>query len=128
MNPQSRSSFHNTIGDVSELFGLTPRAKRFYEERGLIWTRRDSRNRRLFDDDSRRRLQLIATLRRSHLALPDIADILDCEGGEAKQVTLAIGKLSAQRQRLEEMLQALQGAMEELSRRQHPLHPRSPAA
>jgi len=121
-------SFDNTIGDVSELFGLTPRAIRFYEERGLIWTRRDSRNRRLFDDDSRRRLQLIATLRRSHLALPEIADILDCEGGEAKQVTLAIGKLSAQRRRLEDLLQALQGAMEELSRQQHALHPQTSAA
>jgi DNA-binding transcriptional MerR regulator len=128
MSPQSRTSFDNTIGDVSELFGLTPRAIRFYEERGLIWTRRDSRNRRLFDGDSRRRLQLIATLRRSHLALPEIADILDCEGGEAKQVTLAIGKLSAQRRRLEEMLQAIQAAMEDLSRRQQTLHPRSSAA
>jgi DNA-binding transcriptional MerR regulator len=128
MSPQSRTSFDITIGDVSELFGLTPRAIRFYEERGLIWTRRDSRNRRLFDGDSRRRLQLIATLRRSHLALPEIADILDCEGGEAKQVTLAIGKLSAQRRRLEEMLQAIQGAMEDLSRRQQTLRPRSSAA
>ena len=128
MSPQSRSTFDSTIGDVSELFGLTPRAIRFYEERGLIWTRRDSRNRRLFDEDSRRRLQLIATLRRSHLALPEIADILDCEGGEAKQVTLAIGKLSAQQRRLEDLLQALQGAMEELSRRQQALHLRSSAA
>ncbi len=127
MNPRSASSFDNTIGDVSELFGLTPRAIRFYEERGLIWTRRDSRNRRLFDDDSRRRLQLIATLRRSHLALPEIADILDCDGGEAMQVNLAIGKLSAQRRRLEDLLQALQGAMEELSLRPQRL-PQSSAA
>jgi len=128
MSLRSGSSFDNTIGDVSELFGLTPRAIRFYEERGLIWTRRDARNRRLFDDDSRRRLQLIATLRRSHLALPEIADILDCEGGEAKQVSLAIGKLSAQRERLEGLMQALRVAMEDLSRRQHALGPRSSAA
>jgi DNA-binding transcriptional MerR regulator len=128
MTPHPGSTFDNTIGDVSELFGLTPRAIRFYEERGLISTRRDSRNRRLFDDNSRRRLQLIATLRRSHLGLPEIADVLDCEGGEAKQVNLAIGKLSAERRRLEDLLQALQAAMEELSRRQHALHPRSSAA
>src|SRR2546423_12134865 len=107
MTVQSRSYFDTTIGDVSELFGLTPRAIRFYEERGLISTRRDTRNRRLFDDDSRRRLQLIAALRRSHLALPEIADILECEGGEARQVNLAIAKLLAQRGRLENLMQAL---------------------
>ena len=128
MSTQSGSSFVNTIGDMSELFGLTPRAIRFYEERGLIWTRRDSRNRRLFDDDSRRRLQLIATLRRSHLPLPEIAEILDCEGGEATQVTLAIGRLSAQHRRLEELLHTLQGAMDELSLRRGALQPRSSAA
>ena len=127
MNQGSGYSVLNTIGDVSTLFGLTPRAIRFYEERGLIVTRRDGRNRRVFDDQTRRRLQLIATLRRSHLPLPEIADILDCEGGETKQIGAAMGKLATQRRRLERLLQDLEAAMDELAAGQA-IAPRNAAA
>ena len=115
MDCTSGASVRSTIGDVAELFGLTHRAIRFYEERGLISPRRDRLNRRIFDETARRRLQLITALRRSHLSLPEIESVLDCPGGEAAQLDLALTKLRAQRRRLELQLTQVMAASEELA-------------
>jgi DNA-binding transcriptional MerR regulator len=85
------------IGSVAASFGLTNRAIRFYEERGLICATRDSMNRRVFDDDARRRLEVIALLRRVRVPLPDIQQVLECEAGELARMTLALQKLKAQK-------------------------------
>ena len=75
-----------TISHVCALFTLTPRAIRFYEERGLIRPERDRMNRRIFDGAVRRRLKVIADLRRAGLPLWEIGALLD----EAEdEVTLA---------------------------------------
>jgi DNA-binding transcriptional MerR regulator len=115
MNVMGGASVRSTIGHVAELFGLTHRAIRFYEERGLISPRRDARNRRIFDETARRRLQLITALRRSHLSLPEIEDVLDCPGGETDQLNLALAKLHAQTHRLQLQLSQVKAASEELA-------------
>ena len=71
-----------TIGGLCSLFGLTPRAIRFYEERGLVTASRDARNRRIFDRRARRRLQFIADLRHAALPLNDIRELLDGAGDD----------------------------------------------
>ena len=67
------------IGELVGLMGVTPRAIRYYEERGLIETRRDGRNYRRFDRRNRARLHLIATLRAGGLGRRDIRRVLDLE-------------------------------------------------
>jgi DNA-binding transcriptional MerR regulator len=74
------------IGRMCALFGLTPRAIRFYEERGLIRPGRDAQNRRLFDGLTRRRLELIAELRRAGLPLQEIHSLLEVGGTDAALV------------------------------------------
>jgi DNA-binding transcriptional MerR regulator len=117
MKLKTGGSVRSTIGDIAELFGLTHRAIRFYEERGLISPRRDQLNRRIFDHTERRRLQLITALRRSHLSLPEIQSVLDCPGGEVAQLELALAKVRAQGRRLELQLSQVKAAGEELAAR-----------
>jgi DNA-binding transcriptional MerR regulator len=110
----SRSGRHDvaawgvTIGELCSLFSLTPRAIRFYEERGLVTATRDARNRRVFDRRARRRLQVIADLRRGGLPLDEIGELLDAAGDdEIRLRQQALAKLAAQ-------LQALDATREDL--------------
>lgn len=91
-----------TIGQLCCLFNLTPRAIRFYEERGLVTAARDGRNRRIFDHQARQRLQFIADLRRARLSLHEIRDVLDgTDGDETQLKQQVLAKLAAQLQRLD---------------------------
>lgn len=66
----------HTIGELSELFGITLRTIRFYEERGLLAPRRAAARTRIYDRDDVARLSLIVTCRRYGLAVHEIADLL----------------------------------------------------
>lgn len=64
------------IRDISEEFGLTPRAIRFYEKKGLIKPARDAKNRtlpRVFNDEDRARLADIIALAKMGFTLNEIA-------------------------------------------------------
>lgn len=92
------------ISELSKLYGLTPRAIRFYEERGLVETSRDRLNCRRFDARARDRLRLIADLRRAGLTLGDIEEILDLEErGSDVQIDAALTKLEARRVQIDQM-------------------------
>ena len=47
--------------EASRRFGLTPRAMRYYEERGLIDVDRDWQNRRCYDEAAQQRLARLAS-------------------------------------------------------------------
>jgi DNA-binding transcriptional MerR regulator len=101
-NPTHAAAWGVTIGQLSSLFSLTPRAIRFYEERGLVTATRDGRNRRIFDHHARRRLQFIADLRRARLSLHEIRDVLDgADGDETQLKRQVLAKLAAQLQALD---------------------------
>jgi DNA-binding transcriptional MerR regulator len=101
-----------TIRDVCNLFSLTPRAIRFYEERGLISPTRDRKNRRVFDSAARRRLKLIAELRRAGLPLWEIAALLD----EALDETaMAVGARQLLCQRLEALEETREGLIQAIA-------------
>lgn len=92
------------ISELSKLYGLTPRAIRFYEERGLVETSRDRLNCRRFDARARDRLRLIADLRRAGLTLGDIEEVLDLEQqGADVQREAMLRKLEARRAEIEQM-------------------------
>ena len=85
------------ISTVCELFGLTPRAVRFYEDRGLVTSGRDKFNCRKYDSRARARLEQIAAYRQAGLSIDDILEIftLQAEGDEAAQRECATRKLKA---------------------------------
>ena len=64
------------FGDAMRLFGMTARALRLYEERGLVEARRDPMNRRYYDALARKKLARIASLRTAGLSLNEIREIL----------------------------------------------------
>jgi DNA-binding transcriptional MerR regulator len=76
MTPVALAEPECLITEICELFGLTRRAIRLYEEKGLVRPRRDAVNRRLYGEESRARLQLIAPLRRAGLSIDEIRYLL----------------------------------------------------
>ena len=76
-----------SIGELAEMFGITPRAIRFYEDRGLLAPRRAGKN-RIFGDRERVRLDFILRGKRLGISLAEIGewlDLYDMEDGERRQ-------------------------------------------
>jgi DNA-binding transcriptional MerR regulator len=92
------------VADAMRLFGLSARALRFYEERGLIEAGRDRHNRRFYDAEARRRLEWITRLRAADLPLADIREVLQAEDRNQQGQDFALAKLHAQRRRVEAAL------------------------
>jgi DNA-binding transcriptional MerR regulator len=65
-----------TISQLAREFAVTPRALRFYEDKGLLTPRRDGLN-RVYSYSDRGRLQLILRGKRVGLSLIEIKEILD---------------------------------------------------
>jgi DNA-binding transcriptional MerR regulator len=105
-----------SIGELAELFGVTPRAIRFYEDRGLLTPRRVGKT-RIFSDRERVRLDFILRGKRLGISLAEIGDWLDLynmEDGERRQYKALlegsrqrIADLERQRADLEETLKEL---------------------
>ena len=76
-----------TIRQLCQEFGCTPRALRFYEDKGLLAPGRDGLN-RVYSYKDRGRLRLILRGKRVGLALAEIGEILDLydldDGGVAQ--------------------------------------------
>ena len=84
--------------------GLTQRAIRYYEERGLIAPDRDSYNQRLFDAETLDALSLISKLRKAGVSLVDIEALLEITEPAARAEALT--RIFEKRRR--EILQRLQ--------------------
>ena len=65
-----------TISQLAREFEVTPRALRFYEDKGLLTPRREGMN-RVYSHRDRARLQLILRGKRVGLSLIEIKEILD---------------------------------------------------
>ena len=97
------------MSGAMRLFGLTARALRFYEEKGLVEARRDRLNARYYDPVARGRLEWIARLRKAGVSLPDIEDVLGADD-EGRGQECAMRKLERRR----ETLQAELGQLDEV--------------
>src|SRR5262245_57429295 len=65
-----------TISQLAREFEVTPRALRFYEDKGLLMPRREGMN-RVYSHRDRGKLQLILRGKRVGLSLIEIKEILD---------------------------------------------------
>ena len=77
-----------SIGRAARLTGLTIRAIRFYEQRGLIEGRRDARDIRTFDAADLERLAWIAQLRAVGVGLDEIAVLAEAGAAQGLGETL----------------------------------------
>jgi DNA-binding transcriptional MerR regulator len=64
------------IGPAARISGLTPRAIRLYEARGLVSPQRTGRGARAYDAETVQRLCFIAMVREVGLSLAEIKDLL----------------------------------------------------
>ncbi|ACG78774.1 transcriptional regulator, putative MerR family [Phenylobacterium zucineum HLK1] len=99
---------------LSRITTLSPRAIRLYEDRGLLFAKRDRLNKRRFDRQSVRRLELIKLLRTAGMSLRDIRAILALQEGSVQRAQVARAALSALREDLTNRVAALEAAEHQL--------------
>src|SRR3954453_21822647 len=108
-----------TIGELSERSGVATSALRFYEDRGLIRSRRTTGNQRRYARATLRRVAFIRSAQRVGLTLEEIADALATlpEGRtptKADWARLSQGwrpRIDAQIERLERLRDKLDGCI-----------------
>ncbi len=104
-----------TISELSREFDVTPRALRFYEDKGLLAPARDGLN-RIYSYRDRGRLQIILRGKRVGLSLVEIKDILDLYKIDQRSQALAalqkyrerVVALEAQRLDIDEAIKIVQ--------------------
>ncbi len=104
-----------SISELAREFGVTPRALRFYEGRGMLHPRRSGQS-RIYSSEDRARLKLILEGKRIGFSLSDIQEILDLyklEGHHA-QLRLAVRKFHEQIINLERQRTDIENALVEL--------------
>ena len=107
-----------TIRQLCIEFKCTPRALRFYEDKGLLSPARDGMN-RVYSYKDRARLQLILRGKRVGLALAEIREILDLyelDDGGAMQNAKSLVKFRERIVALEAQRADIDHAIEELRR------------
>ena len=80
-----------TIGELSREFGVTLRALRFYENKGLLSPQRDGLN-RLYSQSDRNRLALILKGKKLGFTLGEIRQMIAAEEGTADAKNLALSQ------------------------------------
>ena len=118
--PPVRSSF--SIRQLCDEFGVTPRALRFYEAKGLVQPERKGAERR-YSPQHRRRVAMIVRAKDMGLALGEIWELLKAyevggkEGWNAKAAPILVRRLTrlrTERARLEAAISALETACEQV--------------
>jgi DNA-binding transcriptional MerR regulator len=107
-----------TIGDLAKEFGVTLRTLRFYEDMDLIHPRRQGLN-RLYGRRDRARLKLILLGKKVGFPLGEIKEMLalyDLRDGDGRQLEMALRRFSEQIDVLKGQKQAVEQAIEELTR------------
>lgn len=105
-----------TIGEVSRLYGVTLRALRFYEQRGLLKPIRRG-GARFYDGVQKVRLQMILKGKHLGFTLTEISDLLEAEqerGPKAGDFALDEKMVLSQLRHLEERRADLDQAIAEL--------------
>ncbi|AEJ40995.1 transcriptional regulator, MerR family [Sulfobacillus acidophilus TPY] len=105
-----RRSKRYTINELSEIFDVTPRTLRHYEDLGLLAPERRG-NQRLYRERDRVRVQLILRGRRLGFGLKEIQEMLDLYDADPTEIT----QLQDVIKRGDAKLAAIQAQMEELA-------------
>ena len=112
MNAETRDLF--AIADLAREFGISTRAIRFYETKGLLSPERVGAT-RIFRRRDRARLILILRGKRLGFSLRDISDYLSLyDANRSQQVSLLTAKVDERLASLESQLQDLQTTIAEL--------------
>ena len=110
----SKSERTYTISQLAREFEVTPRALRFYEDKGLLAPRREGMN-RVYSHRDRAKLQLILRGKRVGLPLIEIKEILDLyKVDQRAQAQTALKRFKARIVALEAQREDIDAAIETL--------------
>jgi DNA-binding transcriptional MerR regulator len=107
-----------TIRDLAKEFGVTARALRFYEEKGLLAPRRVGLD-RLYSRRDRARLKYVLMGKSVGFSLEEVRELLDLYDlgdGQAIQLNMALTKFRERIVRLEQQKSEIEGVIDELRR------------
>ncbi len=105
-----------SVTELASDLGITPRAIRFYETKGLIKPQRAGTT-RVYNHRDRARMQLILRGKRLGFTLADIReylDMYDIDPSQEKQVKLLLGKVERRIDELEQQREDLETTLAEL--------------
>ncbi|MBK1658651.1 MerR family transcriptional regulator [Paracraurococcus ruber] len=105
-----------TVNQLAEDLGVTPRAIRFYEVKGLIAPRRAGTT-RVFDRRDRARLLLVLRGKRLGFSLAEIReflDLYDTDRTQRSQLSLLLEKTRSRIAELEQQRRDLEQTLDEL--------------
>ena len=107
-----------TIGDLAREFGITLRALRFYEDRGLLSPRREGLV-RIYDARDRHRLSVILKGKQLGFTLAEIRAMLaeDRSGDGTANLRLSLDQIEDQISHLEQQKAEIEEALVELKSR-----------
>ncbi|WP_440997767.1 MerR family transcriptional regulator [Arhodomonas sp. SL1] len=112
--PQNATTY--TISELAREFGITTRAIRFYENRGLLTPRREGQ-RRVYSRRDRTRLKLTLRGKRLGMTLAEIKevfDLYDVAHGEERQLARYLEILDEKRQLFLQQRKDLEDALSEM--------------
>ncbi len=115
-NSQREDSGLTRIGDMARDFGVTLRALRFYEDKGLLNPKREGST-RLYTRKDKARLKLVLMGRRIGFSLREVKqmiDLYDPEGSNVRQMKLLLEKGERQKKKLEKQRVEIEQAEAEL--------------
>jgi DNA-binding transcriptional MerR regulator len=105
-----------TAPELAEVYGVTPRALRFYETKGLLSPRRIGA-RRVYDHRDRGRLQLILRAKRLGFSLAEVGEYLelyDADPDHTEQLKRLENLVDVRLEKLERQQAALKTTLREL--------------
>ena len=115
-NAETSETKVSRIGDLADQFGITLRALRFYEDKGLITPQRSGTT-RLYSYRDRARLKLILLGRKVGFSLREVKQLLDLYNpseANATQLRATLEKTAKQQDKLIAQRNAIDEAISEL--------------
>src|SRR3954469_12226734 len=114
---ESAAKVEFTIGELARDFGVTLRALRFYENKGLLSPQREGLS-RLYSQGDRTRLALILKGKKLGFTLGEIRQMIGAEEGDARAKTLGLSreKCLEQIELLKKQKEEIEEGLNELSR------------
>jgi DNA-binding transcriptional MerR regulator len=122
--PEGLTPHHEvlSIGDMAKIYGVTLRALRFYEDRGLLQPIREGTS-RLYDAHARQRLVLILKGKQLGFTLSEIGELIANQADSLSDPDLPLdeGQIAAQLELLQRQRDELERAISELKERRRQL-------
>lgn len=119
-NTRATDTHQSTTYSISELsseFDITPRAIRFYQDKGLLNPRREGQV-RIFSGADKTRLRLILRGKRLGFSLAEIQEIFDLyqpQSNNDRQLQLLLDKISERKKSLRQKIRDIDELMADLA-------------